>query len=60
MKPKRIQLSRQNEAMSPHSDNVLRKACLALFVGVGFVISAACVVGLIYGVVIIFGHIFKV
>lgn len=46
--------------MSPHSDNNLRKACLALFVGVGFVIAAACVAGLIYGVVIIFGHIFKV
>lgn len=56
-----VDTTRRGEAMSPHSDNVLRKAtgcCLTVFIGLGVVIFAACVVGLIYGVVIIFGHIF--
>lgn len=48
--------------MSPHSDHVLRKATgclLSAFTALGFLIFAGCIVGLIYGVVVIFGHIFR-
>lgn len=48
--------------MTPHSDNVLRKATgclLSAFTALGVLIFVGCIVGLIWGVVVIFGHIFK-
>lgn len=50
--------------MTPHSDNVLRKATgclLSAFTALGVLIFAGCIACLIYGVVLIVcSHIFKV
>lgn len=48
--------------MNPDNDPTLRNGtgcALALFVAIGCVIFVVCVVGLIYGVTVIFSHIFK-